>query len=393
MNNPWRRYAVFIGVSVLAHVLVLGVLAWWLTRTPSTAAPSRKPVEVQIVERPRPAPPKPKPTRIAALPTPPTPHAVPSPTPTPKVTHPTPRPKPAVQHITKIFEHLPPHPTRGGHSGGAAPARKAPVIRKVQGKPRPHVLTTPAPSPQTTPQSGSTEGHDNVAASPTPSPENGSGDQAHGVGDGAGKGEGTGQGKDSGSGDVGTDDGPPTGPFGVPGGGGGSGPRHIVYVLDVSGSMTSRIDKVQEELNTAIAGLRPGESFDVLAFSDSVEKFHDGLLDATPANIARARNFVGGLTPLRGTNVQDAMRAALAMPDVNVVFLISDGVPSVKETNTGKLRRDIQKRNKNGARIFTVGLAGYNPGKGGVSDFEAADLLRHIAEDSGGTYKTVTLGY
>lgn len=213
------------------------------------------------------------------------------------------------------------------------------------------------------------------------------------MGDGAGQGAGVGPGKDSGAGDTGTDDGPPTGPFGVPGGGGGSGPRHIVYVLDVSGSMTSRIDKVREELDTALAGLRPGESFDVLAFSDDVQRMHDGLLDATPANIALAKSFVGELKPLQGTNLQDAMRTALGMPGVNVVFLISDGVPSVKETNTGKLRREIQRRNKNGARIYTVGLAGYNPGKDGVSDFEAADLLRRIAEDSGGTYKTVTLGY
>ncbi|BDI30527.1 hypothetical protein CCAX7_25780 [Capsulimonas corticalis] len=393
MNNPWRRYAAFIGVSVIAHLLVLGGLAWWLTRASGPAAPARAPIAVQIVERPRPDPPKPKPARIAALPTPPTPHAIPSPTPTPKATHPTPRPKPAVQRVTRIFENLPPHPTRGGHASGAAPARRAPAVRHVQGRPQPHTLTTPVPTPQTTPQSGTAEGHDNVAASPAPSPDNGSGDRAHGVGDGAGQGAGVGPGKDSGAGDTGTDDGPPTGPFGVPGGGGGSGPRHIVYVLDVSGSMTSRIDKVREELDTALAGLRPGESFDVLAFSDDVQRMHDGLLDATPANIALAKSFVGELKPLQGTNLQDAMRTALGMPGVNVVFLISDGVPSVKETNTGKLRREIQRRNKNGARIYTVGLAGYNPGKDGVSDFEAADLLRRIAEDSGGTYKTVTLGY
>ena len=394
VNNPWRRYAPFIGLSVLVHLAVLGGLVWWLSGSHTSVTPPRPaPVPITIaLRRPVPPAPKPKPVRVAALPTPPTPHAVPSPTPTPRVARTKPRPTPAVQHVTRIVRHLFPHPTRGGHAGGAAPARKAPVVRRVQGKPRPHVLTSPVKSEQTTAPQGTASGHDKVAAAPAPSPDDGSGDQPRGVGDGSGRDAGTGQGKDAGSGDVGTEDGVPDGPFGVPTGGGGSGPRHIVYVLDVSGSMATRIDRVREELRAAIAGLRPGESFDVLAFSDDVRRFENHLIDATPDNIARAKSFVNSLQPLRGTNLQSAMRDALGMPGVNVVFLISDGVPSVKETNPGKLRREIRNRNRAGARIYTVGLAGYNPVQGGVSDFEAAGLLRGIAEDSGGTYKTVPLG-
>ena len=205
-------------------------------------------------------------------------------------------------------------------------------------------------------------------------------------------GKGLARGEGSGAGGGGKGQGAGGEPFGVGTGLPGlGGPRHVVYVLDISGSMTSRIDRAREELRRTLSGLGPGETFNIVVFSDQVTPFSANLTSASTLNVAQANHFLGSVRVDGGTNLEAAMGEALELDGVNEVVLLTDGVPTAGETDFGKLAREIQKLNKNHARISAVGLLGQNP-DGTDDSFEAEGLLRQITRSSGGSSEIVRLG-
>lgn len=291
-------------------------------------------------------------------------------------------------------------PSGGRDAGAPAPALIAPPI------PAPTVVTTERPAPHifhnpVTPTYAPILPPPTVTASADipplapltinpklPAAVTGLGAGGSSAGKGSGIGEGTGEGNGTGTGkskDAGE-------PFGIGAGMRGDGaPRHVVYVLDISGSMTSRIKRADEELRRALSGLGPDETFNIVVFSDDVARFTSGMARATPDKVRQASDYLSTLHVDGGTDLEDAMTEALSLPDVNEVVVLTDGVPTVGETDFTKLARLIRERNRNHARISAVGMVGKNP-DGTDDSFEAAKLLEQIAQDSGGTAKVVTLG-
>lgn len=155
--------------------------------------------------------------------------------------------------------------------------------------------------------------------------------------------------------------------------------------------MATRIDRARQELRDALETLQPGESFDVLAFSADCHPFERSLVPADAADISRAVDFVNSLRLSPATNLERALKQALALRGVNVVVVITDGVPTLGETDFGKLALRVRQLNVNRARIFTIGLVGKDP-DGHDESFQAAQLLRQIASDSGGASRLVPLG-
>jgi hypothetical protein len=253
----------------------------------------------------------------------------------------------------------------------SVPEKPAPTTSTSSEAVKPGPVSPPALTGPTTHGGGTESGSPKGA-------DEGSGTGTKGNGNGVGPG--TGPGTGSGAGPFGIDAGP------------GEGPRHIVYVVDTSGSMVSRIDTTRQELNDALETLTSDESFNVIAFSTSPRLFDpDRMEPATASNISQAERWLDYQRPDGGTDLQDSLMQALEMPDVNVVVVITDGVPTVGETNFGKIARNIRRHNRNHAKIYTVGLIGKNP-DGTDDSFDAARLLRELAADSGGTSKLVPLG-
>jgi len=388
-----RRLQLCLLFSLLVNAGVWTSLAHiWKGTPPLLAAP----LHARAVRMVRLPPPVPVP--------PPTPVVVPPPpVPPPPVAHPKPAPKPKPKKLrrpgTRVHSSAPAPPAKaagGSDAGAPAPASAPPAA------PPPPVMASQKSSPWlvhnpvVVPPLSAIVTAGQYAARPTPpAPKvadagNGAGGSASGKGAGAGQGTGTGPGAGSGSSaDAGE-------PFGVGKGLSGDGaPRHIVYVLDISGSMTSRIDRAQAELRQAIHGLRPDETFNIIAFSDDARSFDTGMAPATPSLVRKASDYLDTLRVGGGTDLEAAMRLALSLPDVNEIVVLTDGIPTEGEDNFSALAREIRRRNVNHARISTIGLVGKNPNGGNDEyrdTFEAAALLRQIARDSGGASKLVTLG-
>ena len=379
-----RRLQFSLLASLLINSAALLAAGWFWHFQPLPASAPRPRIKlVKVALLPKPPVPKPILTVKPVPPPVPKPHRI--------------KPRPVTQRRpgarVKSSSPAPPAKAAGGSDAGAAGpqmaaappmhviARKQPAPFLVHNQPAllpPQIsaldsdsISVPTPSP---------------TASTAPSGQGASGAGTSGGGKGAGEGGGNGSGMGPGSGqDAGE-------PFDLGTGlAGDGGPRHVVYVLDISGSMTSRIKRADSEIRKTLDGLRPDETFDIIAFNDNVHPFDTELAPATPGMVQRASDFLDTLYVNNGTNLEDAMTAALSIPNVNEVVLLTDGVPTQGEQDFGKLARLIRRRNQTHARISTVGMVGKNP-DGTDDTFEATHLLQQIAADSGGACEIVPLG-
>lgn len=158
----------------------------------------------------------------------------------------------------------------------------------------------------------------------------------------------------------------------------------VAFVVDTSGSMAQpfgtgdaiRLDEAKRQL-LRVLGLMPKTAkANVIAFGGEAKAMGSKLEALSPARQQAAATFVGALEPKGPTNVHDALWLAFADPEVDTIFLLTDGFPSAGPVvDTKALLSAVQRWNLGRSlRIHTVAL-------GGRSDF-----LAQLAEQSGGNH-------
>ncbi|MBC7772480.1 MAG: hypothetical protein H7210_08310, partial [Pyrinomonadaceae bacterium] len=92
-------------------------------------------------------------------------------------------------------------------------------------------------------------------------------------------------------------------------------PREIMFVLDRSGSMRGfKIEQAKALIDATLATMRPVDTFNVLAFSNTSEKLWPAPRHATPENLAEARAFYGRSEGQGATEMLRVIGEALAQP-------------------------------------------------------------------------------
>jgi len=140
--------------------------------------------------------------------------------------------------------------------------------------------------------------------------------------------------------------------------------REVTIVIDRSGSMRGpKIEQAREAALQVVEGLRTGESFNIIDFSDSINSFADKPIVKNEETIVKARSYIKNIQPNGGTNINDALTEALR-PDptpgtLPVVLFLTDGLPTVGQTSESAIRDAAKKMNKAERRIFTFGV-GYD---------------------------------
>ena len=80
--------------------------------------------------------------------------------------------------------------------------------------------------------------------------------------------------------------------------------KNIVFVVDTSDLMSrqrSKLDEVKTTLKDLLEELRPGDLFNVVAYSSTLTYWNDrSLVPATSTNIASAKSFIAFLSPSTG---------------------------------------------------------------------------------------------
>ena len=158
--------------------------------------------------------------------------------------------------------------------------------------------------------------------------------------------------------------------------------KDVVFVVDTSGSMAEagKMDKARAALLYGVRILRPQDRFNIISFAGEEHLMEAGLIAADERGRARGEAFVNKLKPVGGTNINQSLLASLRQfsetdrERPKMLVFMTDGLPTVDETNITKILDNVRKASRPGVRLFTFGV-GY--------DVNTA-LLDKLAAENGG---------
>lgn len=156
--------------------------------------------------------------------------------------------------------------------------------------------------------------------------------------------------------------------------------KDILFVFDTSGSMADqgKMEKARAALLFGIRSLRSEDRFNVVSFAGEEHLMERGLIAADERGRARGVEYANSLRATGGTNINDSLIAALRQFSQSerprMIVFMTDGLPTVSETNTQRIVENVQRARVGGVRLFTFGV-GY--------DVNTA-LLDKLAADNGG---------
>lgn len=141
-------------------------------------------------------------------------------------------------------------------------------------------------------------------------------------------------------------------------------PRRVVLVMDRSGSMAGKkIEQARGAMKVALGKLRPADKFNLITFSDKVEKLAPEPIPGTPDNLKRAMAFVDDITADGGTNIHQGLLDGIAQFDErrsgNTLLFFTDGLPTVGVRDTGQIVKAVQEASGRKTRCFAFGV-GYD---------------------------------
>ena len=179
-------------------------------------------------------------------------------------------------------------------------------------------------------------------------------------------------------------------------------PKTVLFVLDRSGSMAGKkLDQAKNALQFVLNNLRDDDTFNIIAYDDRVEAFKPEVQRYSPATRAEAEKFVANIREGGSTNIDGALKAALAMISddsrPNYVLFLTDGLPTVAETNEHRIAENARGGNKYHARVFAFGvgfdvnarlLDRLSGGNGGTSEYVRPD--EDIESHVGAFYSKMT---
>src|SRR5690606_37008100 len=104
-----------------------------------------------------------------------------------------------------------------------------------------------------------------------------------------------------------------------------------------------------------------GDRFEVLRFATDLEPLFRGMTPVDDASRRKARDFITRLKPLGGTAIHDSLQAALKLrSDAGerpfIVIFLTDGLPTVGETNIDRIVTTATGGAQANTRIFCFGI-------------------------------------
>ncbi|MFT5288468.1 MAG: HEAT repeat protein/Mg-chelatase subunit ChlD [Planctomycetota bacterium] len=165
--------------------------------------------------------------------------------------------------------------------------------------------------------------------------------------------------------------------------------HRVIFILDVSGSMleltqarysgergATRLAVAKEELARVVEALDRASLFNLIVFSGGVSSWRKSITVFDEEALEDARVYVSRLGAGGGTNLFGALELAFQDAEVDTIFVLSDGEPTVGSvTDPGGIRSRVAAWNKNrNVVIHTVAVGG------------SLKVLEWLAEDSGGKH-------
>lgn len=140
--------------------------------------------------------------------------------------------------------------------------------------------------------------------------------------------------------------------------------KDVIFVFDTSGSMSGeKITKAKAALRFGVESLAAGDRFNIVSFSGEEHLMKGGLVAATEEAKATGRRFIENIRAEGGTNINDALLAALKQFEpsdrARMVVFLTDGLPTVGTTNIEQIIKNTKDANRANVRLFSFGV-GYD---------------------------------
>ncbi len=143
-------------------------------------------------------------------------------------------------------------------------------------------------------------------------------------------------------------------------------PKDVVFVLDTSGSMANdnKIKQAKDALRYCLHRLDTRDRFGLIIFSSSVNAWQTTLQQVTEARINEVSEFFRTTPASGGTDINSALQLALGImasgkdqpARPKCLILLTDGQPTVGETNVEKILATVQAKNDTHAHVFDFGV-------------------------------------
>lgn len=138
-------------------------------------------------------------------------------------------------------------------------------------------------------------------------------------------------------------------------------PKDITFVLDVSGSMNGeKMTQAKNALSYCIKNLNPADRFEIIRFSTEAKPLFGKRMAVNEDSKTTALQFIQSLKAVGGTNMDEALNMALKEKTESnrpsMIMFITDGKPTIGETEENALLKKISYANKGKHRVFTLGI-------------------------------------
>lgn len=169
---------------------------------------------------------------------------------------------------------------------------------------------------------------------------------------------------------------------------GGQVPKDITFIVDTSGSMAgAKMDYAKRALTTFVEQLTDKDRFNIVRFSTDVSRLSETHVYAKPEMKRQAREFIDGLSPIGGTNIDGALITGLRFDEPangrsRLVVFLTDGKPTVGQTDIESIVKAASEVNRQKARLFAFGVG---------SEINTL-LLDRLTLENGGTSRYVKPG-
>ena len=137
--------------------------------------------------------------------------------------------------------------------------------------------------------------------------------------------------------------------------------KDVVFVLDTSGSMSGdNIEQARKALEFCVNSLNRADRFNIVQFATEVNPYEAKLVEASPENVQKAKDYIGKLEALGATDIDGALKKALEMKTGDsrpfMVIFITDGKPTIGVKDPKSILANIAKQNTQNTRIFVFGV-------------------------------------
>lgn len=141
-------------------------------------------------------------------------------------------------------------------------------------------------------------------------------------------------------------------------------PKDVVFVVDRSGSMQDggKMEQARKALQYCVSRLNPQDRFGIVDFATDWNALSETLQPASEEQKARAKRYIERMEAAGGTNIEAGLTEGMRLLPrtdgrVPMLFFLTDGVPTVGQTDVGQLLKKASEGNAAlRARLFSFGV-------------------------------------